>query len=170
LKQFNLTEAERLQLANQYAILEKLDQENAEDYSKLRKIVEEGYTILYGKVFHNLNEPVSMEESQYVFDVLHMYKALQQSYEALPDKSGIDSKDIRFRGFDGNNEPRQLSLAQYMQKEGHWQESLKGDLDSHSMTQDFYKKRLARWNAIKERHSGYWDGQLTRDEIKEIVS
>ena len=45
------TPVERLQLANQFAILEKLYHPNGEHFAKNRKILEDGYTLLYEQVF-----------------------------------------------------------------------------------------------------------------------
>jgi uncharacterized protein YfbU (UPF0304 family) len=114
LTEHNLSDSERLLLSNRYAILEKLDSHNADHYAKLRKILQDGYTILYGEVFRDLSGPISSEECHYVFDVLDMYRTLPTSYEHLSDKSGVDVDDLRFRGFDGNNESNELSLAKHL--------------------------------------------------------
>jgi uncharacterized protein YfbU (UPF0304 family) len=167
----HLTEVERLQLVNQYDILAKLYPERADYYAKHRKIVEEGFTILYEELFSSVSDAVSMEECRYVFDVLDMYRALHNSYRDLADKGGIDPADLQFEGFDGNNESKQLSLAEFLQKDGKWVESLKADLDlnSHSMTRHRYGEMLEKWNALgDERHGRKW--KLTKDEIKHIIS
>ena len=46
-----------------------------------------------------------------VLEIFAMFQALQRSYAALPDKSGIDESQITFEGFDGNNEDEHLRVA-----------------------------------------------------------
>lgn len=64
-----LTRVERTLLRNQYAILEKLDPENADRYARLRQIVERGYTIFYSDALVEEGE-LTPEDCRYVMDVL----------------------------------------------------------------------------------------------------
>lgn len=64
-----LTRVERTLLRNQYAILEKLDPENADRYARLRQIVERGYTILYSDTLVEESE-LTPHDCRYVLDVL----------------------------------------------------------------------------------------------------
>jgi len=57
-----LTPVERLQLANQFAILEKLYHPNGEHFAKNRKILEDGYTLLYEQVFPGDREEMSLDD------------------------------------------------------------------------------------------------------------
>jgi uncharacterized protein len=119
MKPETLTEMERLQLINQYSILEKLDTENAAHYAELQIILQQGYTYLYHKVFDPVwNEELSMEDCRFVLDVFDLHDALLQSYERLEDKEGITKDDIAFWGFDGNNanEAHMSCFAGYMQE------------------------------------------------------
>jgi uncharacterized protein len=68
-----LTRVERTLLRNQYAILEKLDPENAERYARLRQILERGYTIFYNDALVGEGE-LSSADCQYVMDVLDKFK------------------------------------------------------------------------------------------------
>jgi uncharacterized protein len=68
-----LTRVERTLLRNQYAILEKLDPENAERYARLRQIVERGYSIFYNDVLVDEGE-LSAADCRYVMDVLDKCK------------------------------------------------------------------------------------------------
>ena len=164
-----LTKFQRQLLINQFAILEKLDTDNARLYQKNQKILESGFALWYDEILPD--DEVSRERCDYVNDVLNMFRSLDRSFAALTDKSGIDEEEIWFGGFDGNNESDLLGFAEFIQSEGRFQESLKGDdLNSHSMTERHHNKMLSRFNAICERHDQKWVGNLSRDEIQEIIA
>jgi uncharacterized protein len=168
----SLTPFERLSLMNQLAILKKLDPENDEHYENQFQILHSGYSVLYGEVFQYVYEEMPLEECEYVFDVLDMHRLLISSFEALKDTQGLTLDDVRFRGFDGNNESKRLAFAEYLQKTGRWTETLVGGLNSHSMmTMYRYPEMLKRYEPIKQAilqsHSGKW--QLTAEQIKVIV-
>src|ERR1700721_2762944 len=147
-----LTELERLQLVNQYAILEKLDKENAEHYQECQTILKEGYAIEYGKIFDPIYSEMSRSDSKYVMDVLEMYQALGASFEVLADKQDITKSAIAFPGFSGNEETRLLCYARYLKDEGRrWSDLLKthsDNLDGHFPSTFRYEAMLERWNAI----------------------
>jgi hypothetical protein len=167
-RQEPLSKIERLVLMNQYAILEKVDRKNAKEYAKNQRILDRGYAFFYSEMMPS--DEVPYERCQLVVDILDMFRALKRSYNELTDKSGIDPKEVRFDGFDGNNESDLLSFAEFLQKDRRYQESLKGDLNSHAMRQDWYKRMLARFNTISESHAAPNKWDLTKDEIKEIVA
>jgi len=172
-KQITLTPFERLSLMNQLSILKRLDPENAEDYDDQIKILHSGYTIRYGEVFQPVFEEMPIEECEYVYDVLDMHRILITSFESLTDKQGLTADDVRFRGFDGNNETKRWAFAEYLQKKGMWQETLIGGMDNHgmAMTPHRYPQMLKRYEPIKQHIvdslSGKW--QLTAEQIKEVV-
>jgi uncharacterized protein YfbU (UPF0304 family) len=168
----SLTPFERLSLMNQLRILKKLDPENAEDYENQIQILHSGYSVLYGEVFQYVFEEMPLDECEYVFDVLDMHRTLINSFEALKDKQGLMADDVRFRGFDGNNESKRWAFAEYLQKTGRWKETLVGGLNSHSMmTMHRYPEMLKRYEPIKQKiiesHSGNW--QLTSEQIKIVI-
>jgi uncharacterized protein YfbU (UPF0304 family) len=168
-----LTPIERQQLINQFRILEKLYPENAEDYAESRSIIAHGYTIQYEDVFSEVFEEMDIAECKYVYDVLDLYRTLNQSYEALPDKKGLTAEDIRFRGFDGNNESKRHAFAQHLRNQGKWTETLAGSLNSHSMTtMSLYPRMLNKFEPIREQilasHTGNW--LLTAEQIREVIS
>jgi hypothetical protein len=167
-----LTPVERLLLANQFRILEKLYPDSAEEYAKMRSIVAQGYTIEYEGVFNEVWDEMDIGECNYVFDVLEMYDTLERSYDALSDKAGLRPEDVCFRGFDGNNESRRFMFAQHLRNEGKWTETLAGNLDSHSKgTMLRYPRMLAKYKPIAEKIRGeHGDWQLTADQIKEVIS
>ena len=56
-----LTLKERLLLANQYLILEKLYPDEAEHYAELRKVVERGYALEYIDLVEQFSEELSKQ-------------------------------------------------------------------------------------------------------------
>jgi uncharacterized protein YfbU (UPF0304 family) len=168
-----LTPLERLTLANQFRMLEKLDLENADEYKKNRDIIVNGYTIQYDEVLTEIDDEMSVEECRYVYDVLNMYRALIRSYEDLKDKKDLTSDNVKFRGFDANEESKQWAFTKHLQEEGMWEETLKGvDVNNHgSISKSRYPKMLKRfepiWEQLLASHSGNFD--LTAEQIKEII-
>ena len=175
MKPESLTAVERKILVNQFLRLEKLDPDGAEYYAESRDIIEHGYTIFYEEVLQSIYDEMPIEECRYVFDVLDMHRALRNSYDKLADKGGIPEDDIRFRGFDGNNETKRYAFAEHLKKTGKWTETLSGGLNSHSITtMHRYPKMLEKYNRITEKHkekdsmaSEWW--MLSAAEIKEVT-
>lgn len=167
-----LSMIERQILVNQFRILAHLDPKSAEDYEANATILARGYTVQYDHVLRQIYEEMPVEDCTYVFDVLDMFDMLLHSYRTLKDKEGLVEEDVRFRGFDGNNETKRWAFAEHLKKEGRWEAVLSGGLDSHSMvTKSLYPQMLKRYEPIKQRildsHSGNW--LLTADQIKEVI-
>ncbi len=167
-----LTAAERLQLVNQLRILEILDPDHAVDYAEDREIIAKGYTAQYNDVFTGVYDEMPFDECTYVYDVLDCHRVLIQSFNALPDKQGLTPDDVKFQGFDGNNESKRLALAEHLKKQGKWTETLVGGLNSHSMsTMSRYPRMLANFKPISDKISStHGDWQLTADEIRKVIS
>ena len=168
-----LTPAERLQLVNQFEILEKLYPELAEDYAAKREIVERGYTIQYDDVFGGIFNEMPLAECEYVYGVLGMFRVLINSFNALKGKKRLTLDDVKFGGFDGNNESKRHAFVEHLRKEGRWTETLVGNLNSHSIsTMSLYPEMLAKFDRIAEglnkTQVGGWD--LTAEQIKEVIS
>ena len=168
-----LTPVERLMLANQLQILEKLDSKNAEEYQKNRDIIVHGYAVQYDDVFSEIYEEMSVDECRYVYDVLDLYRVLIRSFEDLKDKQGLTADNVKFQGFDGSNESRRLAFAEHLRKESRWTETLVGELNSHNVfTKSLYPKMLERFEPISQQilasHSGNWS--LTADQIKKVIN
>ena len=168
-----LSKVERYMIANQLRILEKLDPQNAEDYERDRDIIARGYAIEYEEVFSEIYNEMPVDEGRYVYDVLDLYRVLIRSYESLKDKEGLTIDDVKFQGFDGNNETKRYSFTKHLKEEGRWTETLTNvPLNSHSMsTMSLYPKMLERFEpiqqAILDSHSGNWI--LTADQIKKVI-
>ncbi len=171
MEQQTLTLFERQQLINQYKILELLDPAQSDYYRDCQRILLEGYSILYADVLEPWTE-MSEDECRYVFDVLDLFRFLRNSYDALEDKQGISEREIQFRGFDGNNESKNLAFLKFLKHQGKWQETLaqNSDFNSHSIiTKSLYPKMLERLKTVqREEDSGFRN--LTAEQIRYIVS
>jgi uncharacterized protein YfbU (UPF0304 family) len=158
---------------NQLHILEKLDLANAENYAENREIIAHGYTAQYDEVFGELYDEMPMDECLYVYNVLDLFRLLIQSYDALEDKQGLLLDDIRFPGFDGNNESKRHAFVLHLKKQGKWTETLTGSLNSHSMTtMTTYPHMLENFAPIKKEilASGGKSWLLTADQIRQVIS
>ncbi len=173
-----LTDAERWILSNQHAILAKLDP-NEGEHERIREALNNGYELHYRPEYITTNpdEIMTEEECQEVLDILTMFQVLRQSFECLADKSGIEEGAVRFDGFDGNNETKQMGYTRYyctLPPDGRF----KGDVDvknlnSHSYRLLRYRAMLAEYNRIKEERPKdlSMDGYLfKKDEIAAVVS
>jgi uncharacterized protein YfbU (UPF0304 family) len=147
---FDLTLKERLFLANQYLILERLYPEHSEDYAKRRQIVTSGYSLDYDWIADEIDHnELTEEECREVRDILELHRALTFSAE----KTGVEAEKVRFDGFDGNNETKQFGYASYiLNVEGKWGELKRDgrkDFNSHSPTLSRYRLMLLEWKKME---------------------
>jgi uncharacterized protein YfbU (UPF0304 family) len=168
--QMELSKLERLNLINQFLILEKLYPEEADYYAKHRKAVQEGYKLHYRWIFEHLYEEMSEEECQEVLDILEMHRAFAWSYMDATGKKEVDDDRLRFRGFDGNNESSQLSYASYFVIElERFQELLYGkeysDFNSHMPTMDRYRRMLSVWKTFGKPNQM----RLSMEQIEQVL-
>jgi uncharacterized protein YfbU (UPF0304 family) len=165
-----LTRTERWMLANQYLILEALYPEDARYYKEVRTVLEEGYELHYDWISQRIysgESILSEAECKEVIDTLAMFEALQDSYKILADKSGIEEWRVKFRGFDGNHETKQLAYASFFCAHGGGRfQSLEKpkDLNSHSPSLERYRRMLAHWKQSGEEY------RLTKEQIMKIIS
>jgi hypothetical protein len=164
----DLSLTERVIIANQFKILEKLYPDEAEYYSNYRKALECGYKLHYADIVENFYDEMSEEDCREVIDILDMYRALTYSYNRLPDKAGIDERDIHFDGFDGNEETSQYLYAQYFIVDlDRFKELTYGqkhpDLNSHGHRLQKYRTMLEVWKSFNDRHN------LNPDQIRAIL-
>ena len=111
----DLTKKERLIISNQLRILEALYPEEAEILLQHRTALERGYALHYDWLVTGISDEMSHEDCTEILDILGMFRALNDCFRDLEDKDkvGIDEQQIRFGGFDGNNEAEQLSYVRY---------------------------------------------------------
>lgn len=164
----DLSKKDRLIIANQLKILEKLYPDEADYYAKHRKAIEDGYKLHYNWLVENFYHEMSEEECKEVLEILDMYRALTFSYQHLDNKSEIDETEIRFRGFDGNNETSQYSYTQYFIVDlGRFDELTYGakysNFNSHCPMLDRYHRMVAVWKQCRDKFN------LSKDEIRKIL-
>jgi hypothetical protein len=149
-----LTKFERIQLINQFKILEKLYPEEAKYYSEHRQALQEGYQLHYKWIFDGLWEEMDEEQCKEVLNILDMYRAITDSYNRLDDKTGIEGQYwLKFKGFDGNNESHLMSYCQYFIIDLQRYEELTygaefPDFNSHMPSIEKYRKMLEVWNSL----------------------
>ena len=158
--------AERLILANQCKILEKLYPSDAEYYSASREALERGFTLEYPSVFGAISErQLSRDHCRWVMNVLDMFASLQNAYSEFNDASDIDPAKLQFRGFSANDESDLLGYVLYLRRTGRWSDVLgNGDLNSHAPSSERYNRMLEKWKASVDRD------MLTKDDIVRIIA
>lgn len=166
-----MSKTERLLLLNQLSILEILNPEEQDTYAHQKKIVENGYEHDYESLFSALSDEVPEEVSNEVWDILQMHRSLNFSFRDLEDKGDLTESDIKFKGFDGNNEITQMVYAKFVLHDLERYSELKDtskypDYNTHSPRLGKYRRMLAVW----EECTGRYDSNLTADQIKKILN
>jgi len=172
----DLSIKDRLILYNQYEILKTLKQDDkyeVKNYEIFQDILLNGYKRNYDDMIEFVSEDVPDSTMNFVWDVLQMYRVFFDSYKALSpeDKEGIDVDDIKFQGFDGNNECVYLSYARFiLEKMERYEEISRDfkdkDLNSHYPTLNKYSRMLSTWKSIQNNEYK----PLTRDQLVQIIS
>lgn len=138
------TKLDRYLISNQLRILEKLYPEEADTYAVQREIFEQGYEMLYSWQLDHIYDGVdamTREECSEVWDTMDMYVALERG-----------GSDLKFQGYDGNNETKFMSFARFtverlerfthlpMKEPRYW--------NSHSPIRGMYQRMLEEWKSI----------------------
>lgn len=107
-----------------------------------------------------------------VRDVLEMWWLLEVAYEKFtkPEKKRVKDEtgfEVRFRGFDGNNEGELRSIAlfliNHLDSYTHFQ---KRDLNSHMPSIDIYRRM---YRVFEPMRSSLGNGDLSVDQVIEIM-
>ncbi|MBN9654708.1 YfbU family protein [Halobacillus sp. GSS1] len=167
----SLSNSERLILLNQYSILEKLDPDYEAYYGLKKEIVENGYVQDYGELYQTLAEEVEEITTKEVWDILQMYRSITFSYDKLKDKEGLEKTDIKFRGFDGNNETTHMFYTKFVlhkldRYKELWDDEKYPDYNTHSPRLEKYRRMLKVWKLESDRY----DSHLSAQEIKTILN
>lgn len=157
---------ERLNLINQLLILEKLYPDDAEYYARNRKALEQGYVLHYSWLTEHVYDEFPIEESKFVLDVLEMYRSITFSYQRIHRDKQIPS-NLKFIGFDGNNESEHMGYTQYFINELDRFTELKYDdalpyFNSHCPMIGKYKLMLVTWKKINSH-------DLTMQQIEQLL-
>jgi uncharacterized protein YfbU (UPF0304 family) len=156
-----LSRTERLILSNQYRILQALYPAEKESLAAAREAVERGYELHYDRGAGHISEDVLTEEQcREVQDILRMFDLLQLCYGQVADKSGIEARRIRFRGFD-TSDPVEGAYAAYAR---FFRGGRGGDVEGQVPLLGTYRKMLAAWRASKD------ETRLTRDDLVRITT
>lgn len=91
-----------------------------------------------------------------------MFRRLNYSYEKLGDKSGIEVGELRFFGFDGDNERRNYSYGRFLNSVGKYEES--EVINSHMPSLEIYRRMLAEFEPLKDKHP------LGKEDIQRILA
>ena len=163
MRDIELTDKERLFLANQYEILSALNDD--EHFALRAETLKAGHKWLYEQFFESLSENLPDSRAQHVLTILGIFGDMQASYENLSDKSGIDEKALLFPGFDGNNESELLSFADSLIKHGRFESTLgKSARNSHMPTSGLYGRMIQRWKELGSPNYPY-----EKETIQEIL-
>ena len=124
-------------------------------------------------VFHDhVDDP---DEVRYVVDVLDMWSFIEEAYEALgpADHSSVEKKlgsrssDLKFHGFDGNNEASQIGVARFLvEKMGRFTRFSNRELNSHCPTFAKYNAMLETFLPIRKTLTGT---KLSAAQLIEIL-
>ncbi|WP_415753826.1 YfbU family protein [Pseudomonas leptonychotis] len=164
MRNLELTDKERLILANQYEIMAMLNDD--ENYALMSETLKAGHKWLYDQYFESLSDNLPDSQVQYVLTILGIYGDLQASYEELTDKSNIDKTALTFPGFDGNNECELLSFTDSLIKHRRFESTLgKNSRNSHMPTSEIYARMIQRWNELESPTYPY-----DKETIQEILS
>lgn len=141
---------DRLILHNQFRILEMVDSDEAASYRRAQAILSQGYELEYDSLSGMLDpDTLSAEKCEEVYEILEMYRRLGHGYSQLSDKSGIEANDLRFFGFDGNNEGAYLSYGEFLNSERKYEESKV--INSHMPSLAIYRRMLAEFRSVKDK-------------------
>jgi uncharacterized protein len=159
---------DRLIIANQLLILEKLYPQEADYYAKHREAIESGYKLHYDWLVEHFSEEMPEEDCTEVLDILDMYRGLAIAYKKFADKVNIEESDVRFPGFDGNYETRQMAYTRYFIVDlGRFEELRCGvkhpDFNSHTQMLDRYRKMLTKWKTYQDKYN------MTEDQFKDLL-
>lgn len=126
------------------------------DYDNMIKALQYGFEYHYSDVFDCIyDEELSADGCREVLDILEMYRGITYSYINLKRENKLaklKDEDIRFKGFDGNNEIKQMSYTRYfivdLDRFSEIQEFAQGnDYNSHWQMLPTYQARLHKWKS-----------------------
>ena len=165
-----LTLAERMLLANQLRILQRLNPD--QDYSLELEIVKNGYEYLYDELRNELIDPPDPTMAPEVYEIFHMFRSLRDSIDILPDKNGIELERAQFRGYDRHEETRYDAFAQFLiERKGPFSEWKPADGNyTPRPILPTYRRMLAVWRSREKSDSLTRTDILTRDEIIQVIA
>ena len=159
-----LTDKERLFLANQHEILGHLNKDNSDYHFKLAEQLRDGHECLYSQSFDKFSENLPDDAAELVLNILQIYEMIQDAYDGLSDKSLISEHQIKFPGFDGNNETEFMGFVDALEKDNRFVDVIQtGNRNSHSPKVHVYERMIAKWQAFGKPYN------LTTEQLIEIL-
>lgn len=174
-----LTDAEKLILVMLSEIYERLSMKADIDPQFIQEAINKNNTWAlkwkYPGIFDSTagDTPPLVAE---VLEVLGMWTYIEESYppQSAPDKARIESEtasfgnQVKFRGFDGNNESEYLSAASFLLKHlGRYQNFAGRDLNSHGPSMPEYRRMLV---VFKPMRSVVEPAGLSADQIIQLLN
>ena len=165
----DLTKKDRVIIANQLRILEKLCPDKAKDYDDYRKVIEYGFKGEYDRTSGVSDTELSEKKCKEVFNVLNMYVVITRSYNRIKDQTDLSVDDVKFPGYDGNNEVKQCSYSNYLIIDcGRFDELMHDEkvreFNNHLPTISSYESMLDLWDKYPDK------SRLNEEQIKELLS
>lgn len=162
MKPQNLSNTERLILANQFEILGHLKKDDS--YLHLAEDLRDGHEWIYEQRLR-VSEIIPAEKVEYILIILGIYSDIRDSYNQLSDKSGIEEHLTTFPGFDGNNESEFLHFAQALSRNNNFSETIgKNARNSHMPTTEIYCRMISEWEKL-----GKPRFPLSKEQIQNIL-
>lgn len=165
-----LSDSERIILINQYEILARLarDEDEKKKFEFAKDCLYYGYVDLYDEFLPRLDEQREFRE---VFDILNMYRDLLNSYFQL-EETDISIDDIKFKGFDGNDETDYYLFAKFLLENTEMYMEIKENnidgFNTHYRRLGKYRRQLEIWRPLSKRN--YLEQPyLTEEQIKQII-
>lgn len=156
----------------------KLGIEDSVDPLFVQRMVNEDQAWALGWAYPGLYEKVETPAHvKFVADVLDMWEVLEREFLDLSDDdkqrllelSPIFGRDVTFKGFDGNHEYRERSIAHILINDlERWTGFAGRDLNAHMATIDGYKRMLEVYEGLPEESK--LERSLTVEEIASVVN
>ncbi len=160
----SISKAERLLLANQYEILQKLNNDDSflsKRYRKLQAIFQAGAECFYDEAFTDIADTLDEDFCQEVIQIFELRRAIRFSLK----KSGISQEkmdEVATIGFDGNNECAHFSFARLLQQELNRFQEMSVE-NSHMPSLHCHRRMLDTWNSLDNRN------HLSETEIEALL-
>lgn len=159
-----ITDKERLFLSKQHEILGHLDTDNSEYHFKLAEQLRDGHKWLYQQSFDSFCENLSDEDTNLVLDILRLYEVMNNSYKSLSDKKNISEDEVKFPGFDGNNESEFMGFVDALRNSNRYVSVIEaGHRNSHSQKVQKYGSMINKWKEFEQPFN------LSYEQLSEIL-
>lgn len=168
---------QRLILVNQYKILKRLtdNKDEQKDYDNLIEALESGFELHYQDCFNYMGESdMTIEECREVLDILEMFRGIIYSFEHIKkDSTQITEERIRFAGFDGNYETKQMLYCRYFVKDLDRYSEIQEicgdhfDYNSHCGMLSAYRQMLITWNLYRKQLDNPY--MMTEEQIIDLI-